>query len=187
MSCSLIDRAAIAWAVVSLFLVCASSSASGSEGDYIRLVAALDEPEFYCLDITGWGVQLKLDDPLQTHTCKTRNADDQMFRFADGRIEVTEFDRCLEVAGSGHAVLKGSAVIARPCTDSPPQQVTLGGNGRIQIGESSLCLGAGEDSAEAFGPSHMWRTLAAVECDSTNNEFITWQIGLVDELEGEKK
>ena len=46
--------------------------AADDSGDFVRLVAPLDEPEFYCFDLAGWGKNLRLDDPLQTHTCKAR-------------------------------------------------------------------------------------------------------------------
>ena len=52
-------------------------AADEADGDFVRLVAALDEPEFYCLDLAGWGRNLLLDDPLQTHTCKGRGGEDQ--------------------------------------------------------------------------------------------------------------
>ena len=71
-----------------------------SDGDYIRLVAELDEPEYYCFDLAGWGEKLRLDDPLQTHTCKLRGGADQMFKFEEGQLTVVGFDRCVEVTGS---------------------------------------------------------------------------------------
>ena len=145
---------------------------------HVRLFAALDEPEFYCIDIAGWGDHLQLDDPLQTHTCKTRDAADQMFRFANDRLEIPGYGRCVQIAGSSGVTLVGSAVIARACSASPLQALSLGDDGRIRIGDTGFCLGAGLDSAEASGPSHMWRTLSVVDCATANKELVTWQIGL---------
>ena len=48
--------------VLALLLV-QSLPAQEHEGGLIRLIAALDEPEFYCLDLAGWGKNLQLDDP----------------------------------------------------------------------------------------------------------------------------
>jgi len=84
----------------------------------VRLVAPLDEPEFYCLDLSGWGDHLKLDDPLQAHTCKTRRADDQLFAIKDGKILVGETDRCLQVAVSSGKALAGSAAAGDESTDA---------------------------------------------------------------------
>lgn len=150
------------------------------DGDHIRLIAALDEPEFYCFDIAGWGKSLQLDDPLQTHTCKHRGGEDQMFRFANGRIVVAMYDRCVQVAGSSDVTLAGSAVLARTCSDSPMQQFSLDDDGRIRITDTEYCLVAGPDSTNASGPSHLWRTLTVGDCNTSNTKLSTWQIGLAN-------
>ena len=155
-----------------------SPLASAEDGDFIKLVDPLDEPEFYCLDLAGWGRNLLLDDPLQTHTCKNRNPQDQMFHFDGDHIKVSLYDRCVQVAGSSGVTLAGSAVLAKPCSDSPLQKFSLDDEGRIRIGDTGFCLAAGPDSAEASGPSHMWRTLTVASCDSTAAELSTWQVGL---------
>lgn len=147
-------------------------------GDFVRLVAELDEPEFYCFDLAGWGEHLKLDDPLQIHTCKTRGGEDQMFHFTDDQLIVSKYDRCAQVAGSGGETLVGSAVLARACSDDPLQKISLDDNGRIHVGDTGLCLGAGPDSTEASGPSHMWRTLTVVGCEGGDKNLLTWQKGL---------
>lgn len=149
-----------------------------AEGHYVRLVDALDEPEFYCFDIAGWGDHLQLDDPLQTHTCKPENSEDQMFKFEDGQLKVSEYDRCVQVAGSGGATLPGSAVLARECSDSPLQVFALSDDGLIRIGDTDYCLGAGPDSTPASGPSHIWRTLSVINCDTAPTRLATWQTSL---------
>lgn len=143
----------------------------------VRLIDPLDEPEFYCLDLSGWGDHLKLDDPLQAHTCKTRGASDQMFAIKDGKILVGDTGRCLEVAGSGKP-LPGSAILARACSDSAMQAFTLEEDGRISITGSDLCIAAGNESADASGPSHVWRVLSAQRCDAVAAELMIWQTGL---------
>jgi hypothetical protein len=147
-------------------------------GDFVRLVDALDEPEYYCLDLAGWGDHLQLDDPLQTHTCKGRGGQDQMFHFDGNRLKASLYDRCVQVAGSSGVTLAGSAVLARQCSDNPLQDLSLNDAGQIQIGDTAFCLGAGEDSTEASGPSHMWRTLVTVKCDSAQAALSTWQVGM---------
>lgn len=155
-----------------------SAQDDAAAGDFVRLVDALDEPEYYCLDLAGWGDHLQLDDPLQTHTCKNRRAADQKFYFAEGRLRVAGFDRCVQIAGSSGVTLAGSAVIARACSDNALQKLSLDNEGHIRVADSGLCLGAGTDSTEASGPSHMWRTLTAVNCDSAPSNMVTWQVGV---------
>jgi len=170
----------IAKHIASLALISAALVATHSFADaqqYVRLVDPLDEPEFYCLDLSGWGNHLKLEDPLQAHTCKIRGGDDQMFSIEDGKILVGDTGRCLEVAGSG-APLPGSAILARKCSDSALQTFTLDEDGRITVTGSDLCLVVGSQSTDASGPSHMWRVLSIAPCDTTNPKFMIWQIGL---------
>ena len=44
----------------------------------IRLADNLDDPQGYCIDVPGFGDNLRLDAPLQAHTCKP-GSDDQLF------------------------------------------------------------------------------------------------------------
>lgn len=165
---------------VGLVLVASSVYAAddAAKGDFVRLIDALDEPEFYCFDLAGWGDHLQLDDPLQTHTCKNRGAGDQKFYFADGRLKVAGFDRCVQVAGSSGVTLAGSAVIARACSDNALQKLSLNDAGHIRVGDSGFCLGAGKDSTEASGPSHLWRTLTVLNCDTAPGNLVIWQLGV---------
>lgn len=156
-----------------------ANTSSASEGDYIRLVAALDEPEFYCIDLTGWGQSLVLDDPLQAHTCKLNGSTDQMFAVDGDHIKVSGYDRCLQVAGSSNKALPGSALLVRKCNDeSPLQKIALTDNGKLVLQNTEYCLAAGTDTENASGPSHVWRTLTAEKCDNTDSELTTWQLGL---------
>ncbi|MBX2847636.1 MAG: RICIN domain-containing protein [Acidiferrobacterales bacterium] len=157
-----------------------SVSAQENQGGLIRLVDGLDEPEeFYCIDLLGWGESLAIEDPLQAHTCKTRNAADQMFSIEDDHIRVTEFDRCLQVAGSSNSTLPGSAVLARDCDDDQPmQKISLNEDGQLVVNNSDYCIAAGAESAATSGPSHMWRPMSVVKCDTADKALATWQIGL---------
>ena len=44
----------------------------------IQLRDPLDEPEYYCVDVPGFGRSLNLEGALTAHTCKP-NADDELF------------------------------------------------------------------------------------------------------------
>ncbi len=172
--------------VFSLVLFCtmnhlsfAQTQESISQGGFIRLVAALDEPEFYCFDLMGWGKSLQIDDPLQTHTCKSTGvATDQMFYFEGDRLKIAGYDRCVQIAGSSQTTLAGSAVLARPCADNVLQSLSINASGKIQLNNTEFCLSAGADSTAASGPSHVWRTLHVTQCDTADNKLSTWQLGL---------
>jgi hypothetical protein len=160
-----------------VFLSLLSAYAAADALVQVRLVDPLDEPEFYCLDLSGWGDHLKLDDPLQAHTCKTRGAGDQLFSIGEGKILVGDTGRCLEIASSGRP-LPGAAILARECSGNAMQAFTLEEDGRISATGSNLCVAAGNQSTDASGPSHVWRVLSVEHCDSTDPELMTWQLGL---------
>lgn len=152
---------------------------SSSAGELIVLVDPLDEPEFFCFDLAGWGQRLQLDDPLQAHTCKTRNADDQLFHFEDSRLKVSTQNLCVQVAGSTGKTLAGSAVLARPCVDDNPlQDLSFGDDGKVYVGDTDFCIGVGAVSEAAGGPSHLWRTLKVAVCESHDDNLLTWKRGL---------
>jgi hypothetical protein len=162
---------------ISQFSVAQTSSIP--QGNFIRLVAELDEPEYYCFDLMGWGEHLQLEDPLQTHTCKnTAESADQMFYFEGNKLKIAGYDRCVQAAGSNQTTLAGSAVLARTCANNALQDFSLKATGKIQLNNTPFCLSAGPESTKASGPSHVWRTLHIAECDSADNELSTWQIGL---------
>ena len=166
-------------ALLALFLAPLWSATTAAETlVQVRLVDALDEPEFYCLDLSGWGDHLKLDDPLQAHTCKTRGAGDQMFTVEDGKILVGDTGRCLTLGVSSGMALPGVAILARECGDNAMQGFTLEEDGRISVAGSNLCVAAGPESTDASGPSHVWRVLSVQRCDTVAAELMTWQVGL---------
>jgi hypothetical protein len=164
--------------LVLVFSLLLSGHAAADTLVQVRLVDPLDEPEFYCLDLSGWGDHLKLDDPLQAHTCKTRGAGDQMFSVKDGKILVGDTGRCLTIGVSSGIPLPGVAILARECGDDALQGFTLEEDGRISVTGSDLCVAAGDESTDASGPSHVWRVLSVERCDSVAAELMTWQIGL---------
>jgi len=152
------------------------------EGDRIMLVDPLDEPEYYCFDLTGFRDHLVLDDPIQAHTCKPLGrGPDQLFAFEGEKIQVVGYDRCLQAAGNGSRTVAGASLMARECLDSGQssalQRFELDTAGKMHIKETELCVGVGAMSAPANGPSHMWRALIVTECD-TDDSLSTWQIGL---------
>ncbi|TXR53674.1 RICIN domain-containing protein [Reinekea thalattae] len=151
-----------------------STSVYGADTFMIKLADQLDESEFYCIDVTGWGDHLKLDDPLQVHTCKP-NSPDQEFVVAGSSLKMPEYDRCLTVSASGSMALPGSAVLLRECDGSAMQNLKLLSSGQIVLNDSDLCVAAGTTSMEASGPSHLWRVASVQSCETTDKELTTWQ------------
>lgn len=66
----------------------------------IQLIDPLDEPQFYCVDVPGFGASLNRDGALTAHTCKPR-ADDELFTAGHpsvGHLYMPAYDRCVEAA-----------------------------------------------------------------------------------------
>ncbi len=86
---------------------------ASAQPQLLRTASALDEPRGYCVDISGFAATLRLDDPLQAHTCKYGEPlEDQLFEPGDGgTIRASRYDRCL-AADSLDADAK---LLARPC------------------------------------------------------------------------
>lgn len=148
----------------------------GSDTFFIKLADQLDEEEYYCLDITGstYSKNLKLEDPLQAHTCKTGTAPDQEFIIKGSTLIISAYDRCLTASGSSGSALPGSAVLVRECDGSTSQKFDIKSSGQIEFNNSGLCVAAGEVSQKASGPSHLWRVASLQSCKSTDSRLTTW-------------
>ena len=133
------------------------------------LADPLDEPEFYCVDVAGFGVSLDVDGPMQAHTCKP-GADDELFEFnrpSDGHLYLVEHDRCIEAGGT--------SLYVRPCSDSPLQRFAYGDDGTLRLNGDSMCLAVAEGEGEpAGGRSHLRRDLLLQPCREAEPALSRW-------------
>ena len=123
-----------------LLLVASSPAVSRADVGLLRTAQALDEARGYCLDIAGFGATLRLDDPLQAHTCKYGGQlDDQRFeRIANGAIKASLYDRCLAAT----ALEPGAKLVVRACTSAPAQRWTIDmGPSQPRVAARSVRLG----------------------------------------------
>ena len=129
----------------------------------------LDEPEFYCVDVAGFGANLNVNSPLQAHTCKP-GADDEIFSFnrpLQGQLYLVEHDRCLEADGGN--------VYVRSCSDSPLQRFEYGDDKGFRLEGEELCLTvAGGEGEPAGGRSHVRRDLLLAPCTDVEPSLSRW-------------
>lgn len=143
----------------------------------------LDDPQGYCVDVTGFGASLRLDAPLQAHTCKPR-ADDQLFtlepRDDTGAVGISAYGRCLAATAAG----AGANLILAPCDAASTGQGFrwLEGGGlslsaTVAQGDAGLCIvvasGVGEP---AGGRNHLRRDLALDECAGADPSLAEWEL-----------
>ena len=131
----------------------------------------LDEPEFYCVDVAGFGSNLNLNSPLQAHTCKP-GADDELFIFnhpAPGQFYMGAYDVCLGA--------EEGALYVRACSESPNQRFVLSDDGAIRLGDSDLCLAVESgDGQPAGGRSHVRRDLLLQSCADAEQSLTRWSL-----------
>ena len=135
----------------------------------VMLEDPLDEPEFYCVDVVGFGANLNVNSPLQAHTCKPR-ADDEMFAFnrpSLGQLYLVDHDRCLEG--------DGMSLYVRSCSESPLQRFAYGEDKRFRLEAEDVCLAvAGGDGQPAGGRSHLRRDLLLAPCTDAEPSLSRW-------------
>jgi len=163
---------------ISVGLAPAASAAGTSE---IALVATLDEPRGYCVDMTGSKQSAQTSSPLQTHTCYDYEgsiAVDQGVTtkgVAKGSLRFPSFLVC--VVGTG--VKAGSNVTLTPCGASGLKAITMNKSGQIKpVASGSLCLTAGTNTVEGGGgnPVHLKRGLTWETCNASAATLQQWKL-----------
>ncbi len=145
----------------------------------IQLVDPLDEPEFYCVDVPGFGSSLNLQGALTAHTCKP-GSDDEMFQFdspSPGQIQMPAYDLCVEASGPE----PGAELILAGCSATPLQKFSFNERGQIELkngSDAALCLTVADEPGEPTGgPSHLRRDLTLETCDLADEARTVWTAG----------
>ena len=154
-----------------LLLVVSSAQAGWADVGLLRTSEPLDEARGYCLDITGFGPTLRLEDPLQAHTCKYGGQlDDQRFeRIANGAIRASLYDRCLAATG----LETGARLVVRACTSAPAQRWTMSWGRLSPESRPDLCVSVASAKGEIAGtpalvsPVYRRRDVTLERCDDT--------------------
>ncbi|MYH62523.1 MAG: RICIN domain-containing protein [Caldilineaceae bacterium SB0675_bin_29] len=154
----------------------------------IQLLDPIDEPEYYCVDVPGFGRSLNLKGDLTAHTCKP-GADDEMFLFNSpvaGQISMPAYDLCVEASGEE----PGSTLQLAGCSDAALQQFRYDDNGQIRLelttAAGELCLTVGPEPGEPTGgPSHLRRTLTLETCSQVDELRTLWTVGSPNVVTGE--
>ncbi|MDE2900035.1 MAG: hypothetical protein OXN15_03295 [Chloroflexota bacterium] len=139
----------------------------------VQLVDPLDEPEFYCVDVPGFGANLRLNAAMMAHTCKP-GADDEIFALNEpgpGQLSMPAYDLCLE-AGGAEAM---SELFLRECSDSAMQRFALVEDGALMLTGTELCVAVAPGEGEPTGgPSHVRRDLMLLDCAEADPVLRQW-------------
>jgi arylformamidase len=172
---------------LALFVTFLFSSHSIADDGYLRTSAPLDEHRGYCLDVAGFGVDARPDEPLRLHTCKYGEDNvDQIFKWVDdasGHVAIPAYDRCL-AAGSTQP---GADLFVKECTDSELQGWTFVPNGNLSLrAYPELCVTVGPERMDAGSeplvfPGYGWRTSTVETCRDRGDELQDIRWGREDE------
>ena len=160
-----------------------------ADGGYLRSAVPMDEPRGYCLDVAGFGVNARPDEPLRVHTCKYGEDNiDQLFRWVDfesGHVVMPAYDRCL-AAESAQA---GARIFVKECGDSELQSWTFVPNGNLVLrAYPDLCLTIGEERFDAGSevlvfPGYQYRSSTMQACRERGDDLQNFRWGRDDEHE----
>ena len=139
----------------------------------VQLADPLDEPEFYCVDVPGFGASLNLDAALMAHTCKP-GANDEIFvvgQPAPGNLSMPAYNRCMEAEGTEPQ----AQLHLQECSDSAMQQFDFDADGALTLSGTDLCVAVSpEDGEPTGGPSHVRRDLMLLDCAEANPALSRW-------------
>ena len=139
----------------------------------VQLVDPLDEPEYYCIDVPGFGARLNLAAALMAHTCKP-GAADEMFavnRPAAGNLSMPAYDLCMQADGTEAA----AELHLEECADSELQRFTYAPEGALTLSGTDLCIALAPDAGRPTGgPSHLRRDLLLQPCDTVESALSRW-------------
>ena len=139
----------------------------------VQLADPLDEPEFYCVDVPGFGANLNLQAALMAHTCKP-GADDEIFvvgQPAPGNLSMPAYNRCMEAEGAEPQ----AQLHLQECSDSAMQQFAFDADGALVLSGTDLCVAVSpEDGEPTGGPSHVRRDLLLLHCADATPALSRW-------------
>ena len=148
---------------------------SGGGRTLLQLADPLDEPDFYCVDVPGFGSSLDLYAALSAHTCKP-GADDEIFLAGEplpGNLAMPAYGLCLEAAAAEPA----SGLYLKECSESRLQVFSQHPDGSLRLADTGYCLAIAPGTGEPTGgPSHLRRDLALKDCAAVPGNLRSWRL-----------
>ena len=154
----------------------AESERVNDEGVFLRVIAPLDEPRGYCLDIPGHLSSVQIDSPLQVHTCKhgiwNQDGRFDMAALGSGVLRMPHYELCLQAESTSI----GARLFLAECTESDLQTWTLRDSGQIALegfprGCITVEVGPGRD---AGGPRYRMNGVGLDTCGQQASDRQQW-------------
>jgi hypothetical protein len=146
------------------------------QGVFLRVMAPLDEARGYCLDIPGHMAGVRIDSPLQAHTCKHGiwNEDGRfdVAALGNGVIRMPHYELCL---GAENTSI-GARLRLGECTESELQTWTLKDSGEIALEAfPRMCITVEEGPGrDAGGPQYLMKAVGLDTCAQQVSDRQRW-------------
>ena len=133
---------------------------------FLRVIAPLDEARGYCLDIPGHLAGVRIESPLQVHTCKHGiwNLDGRfdVAGLGNGVIRMPHYDLCLQAENSSI----GARLLLAKCTEAELQSWTQQDSGEIALEAfPQMCITVQEGPGrDAGGPQYLMKGVGLETC-----------------------
>ena len=143
---------------------------------FLRVIAPLDEARGYCLDIPGHLASVRVESPLQAHTCKHGiwNLDGRFDVAAPGSgvLRMPNYDLCLQAENTS----VGARLLLADCIEAELQTWSLLDTGEIVLKSfPQMCItvedGPGRD---AGGPQYRMKAVGLDTCAQQISDRQRW-------------
>lgn len=143
---------------------------------FLRVIAPLGESRGYCLDIPGHMSGVRVESPLQAHTCKhgiwNRDGRFDLVAPGSGTLRMPHYDLCLGVESAAI----GAQLLLAECAGAVLQAWTVQDSGEIVLKTSpQMCItiedGRGRD---AGGPQYLMKGVGLDTCAPLASERQQW-------------
>ena len=154
----------------------AESEQVNDEGVFLRVIAPLDEARGYCLDIPGHLAGVRLDSPLQVHTCKhgiwNQDGRFDVTALGNGVIRMPYYKLCLQAEKTSI----GARLLLADCSEAELQTWTLQDSGEIALETfPQMCITVEErPGRNAGGPQYRMKGVGLDACAQQTNDRQRW-------------
>ena len=156
--------------------VAAKSGRVIDQGEFLRVIAPLDEARGYCLDIPGHMAGVRLQSTLQVHTCKhgiwNHDGRFDVRALGPGVIRMPHYELCLQAENTSI----GARLLLAECSEVELQTWTQRDSGEIALAAvPQMCItieeGPGRD---AGGPQYLMKGVGLDTCASQASDRQRW-------------
>ena len=154
----------------------ADSERVNDQGEFLRVIAPLDEARGYCLDIPGHMAGVQIESPLHVHTCKhgiwNQDGRFDVVALGNGVLRMPHYQLCLQAENTSI----GARLLLEECTGAELQTWTLQDSGEIALeAYPQMCITVEErPGRNAGGPQYLMKGVGLDTCAQQARDRQRW-------------